>query len=56
VAKDFGMGQWNAFSIFHKFLKTIKTWVWVFSLYFGLVAVFAHLSITKQMRLIEVYT
>jgi hypothetical protein len=56
VAKDFGMGQLNAFSIFHKFFKTIRTWVWVFSLYFGLVATFAHFSLTKEMSLIEGYT
>jgi len=56
MVKDFGTGQLNAFSTFHLFLKTIRTWVWVFIPYFGLVATFAHLSITKEMSLIEVYT
>jgi hypothetical protein len=55
MAKDFGRGQLNAFSTFHSFFKTIKTWVWVFSLYFGLVGTFAHFSITKEMSLTEVY-
>jgi hypothetical protein len=56
MAKDFGMGQLIAFFTFHSFLKTLRTWVWVFSLYFQLVAAFAHFSITKDMSLIEVYT
>jgi hypothetical protein len=56
MAKDFGMGQLNAFSTFHSFLKTFRTWVWVFSLYLWLVATFAHFSITKEMSLFEVYT
>jgi hypothetical protein len=56
MAKDFGMGQLNAFSTFHVFSKTIKTWVWVFNFYFKLVITFVHFSITKEMNWIEVYT
>jgi len=56
MAKDFGMGQLNSFSTFCLFFKTIRTWVWVFSLYFKLVVAFVHFTITKEMSWIEVYT